>query len=115
MHLRGPMNISQLAVYQLPGEIYASRKRATVPFYNRRRAMERRETTISESFYNTTVADDTPSHEESASTEPEHNILRRQAANWNRVAYYTSAAPAAATGLSFLGNLGDPQESGTFD
>jgi hypothetical protein len=31
------------------------------------------------------------------------------------VAYYTSTAPAQATGLSFLANVGDPQKSGTFD
>jgi hypothetical protein len=34
---------------------------------------------------------------------------------WERVAYYTSSAPAAATGFAFLANLGDPQKSGTFD
>lgn len=37
------------------------------------------------------------------------------ASSWSRVAYYTSAAPAAATGFAFLANLGDPQQSGTFD
>jgi hypothetical protein len=115
MHLRGPMNISQLAVYQLPSEMHTSRKRATVPFYNRRRAMERRETTVANPMHKTTVAGGTPSDEEKASTAPGHDIVRRQASSWNRVAYYTSAAPAAATGLSFLANLGDPQESGTFD
>ncbi|KAJ4406767.1 target of Sbf [Didymella pomorum] len=31
------------------------------------------------------------------------------------MAYYTSAAPAEATGFSFLANLGDPRQSGTFD
>lgn len=36
-------------------------------------------------------------------------------ADWNRVAYYTSTAPAQATGFSFLANLGDPKKSGTFD
>lgn len=41
--------------------------------------------------------------------------LKRQAAGWNRVAYYTSSAPAQATGLSFMANLGDPDKSGTFD
>lgn len=42
-------------------------------------------------------------------------MLKRQAAGWNRVAYYTSSAPAEATGLSFMANLGDPDKSGTFD
>ena len=41
--------------------------------------------------------------------------IRKRAAAWERVAYYTSAAPAQATGLSFLANLGDPRKSGTFD
>jgi hypothetical protein len=41
--------------------------------------------------------------------------VRKRAAAWDRVAYYTSAAPAQATGLSFLANLGDPRQSGTFD
>lgn len=36
-------------------------------------------------------------------------------ADWRRVASYTSAASAQATGLRFLANLGDPQKSGTFD
>lgn len=43
------------------------------------------------------------------------SIVKRQAADWSRVAYYTSTAPAQATGLSFMANLGDPQKSGTFD
>jgi hypothetical protein len=42
MHLRGPMNVSQLAVYQIPGEALKMRKRASVPFYNRRRSLEHR-------------------------------------------------------------------------
>jgi hypothetical protein len=37
------------------------------------------------------------------------------AAAWERVAYYTSTAPAEATGFAFLANLGDEQKSGTFD
>ena len=44
MHLRGPMNVSQLAVYQLPDEVHTMQKRTTVPFYNPRRALEQRET-----------------------------------------------------------------------
>jgi len=42
-------------------------------------------------------------------------IGRRDTANWSRAAYYNSAAPAQATGFSFLANRGDPQKSGTFD
>jgi hypothetical protein len=48
----------------------------------------------------------------SASASP---LEARQGAAWRRVAYYTSAAPAEATGISFLANMGDPQRSGTFD
>jgi hypothetical protein len=44
MHLRGPMNVSQLAVYQVPSEALKMQKRATVPFYNRRRALKHRAT-----------------------------------------------------------------------
>jgi hypothetical protein len=44
MHLRGPMNVSQLAVYQIPSEALKLRKRASVPFYNRRRSLEHRTT-----------------------------------------------------------------------
>ncbi|KAI4631861.1 uncharacterized protein J4E87_002568 [Alternaria ethzedia] len=46
MHLRGPMNVSQLAVYQLPGDARAMGKRTTVPFYNRRRSLEQPETPV---------------------------------------------------------------------
>jgi hypothetical protein len=42
-------------------------------------------------------------------------IVKRQATDWRRIAYYTSTAPAQATGFSFMANLGDPQKSGTFD
>src|SRR5690242_17312146 len=41
MHLRGPMNVSQLAVYQVPSEALKMWKRSVVPFYNRRRSHER--------------------------------------------------------------------------
>jgi hypothetical protein len=115
MHLRGPMNISQLAVYQLPSEVQASRKRTIVPFYNRRQAMERRKTTVAKPIHHTAVVKGLPPRKQEAATVPGQSVVRRQAAGWSRVAYYTSAAPAAATGLSFLANLGDPQESGTFD
>ncbi|CAI6271715.1 unnamed protein product [Periconia digitata] len=44
-----------------------------------------------------------------------HSPPLRAGDTWSRVAYYTSAAPAEATGFAFLANLGDPQKSGTFD
>ena len=205
MHLRGPMNVSQLAVYQLPSEIHTLQKRNTVPFYNRRRALNKRQTDftaqvpfqdadpslpLEKRTFNTTtscsprtvtttvtVTDCEPDRPTStieplqnttyvgtllpcmptpspsspganlsapnctcenpptpsmsseqqlvASTplpvkrtsaaDGKHTFNRRAAADWSRVAYYTSAAPAQATGFSFLANLGDPQKSGTFD
>jgi hypothetical protein len=182
MHLRGPMNVSQLAVYQLPSDMHALQKRNTVPFYNRRRALHRGETQVTSQsllvdrrIFNTTTScspltitatvtvTDCESHQpintavpvhdttcigppvscllppevfgsdggilasprsfitttprpaKRAITPPERGIGRRAGADWNRVAYYTSAAPAEATGLSFLANLGDPRQSGTFD
>ena len=207
MHLRGPMNISQLAVYQMPDEASKMKKRSTVPFYNRRRALKQRNpshvtpkitrpldkrtwttSTICNSastvtstvtvtscmsgssavftaLPNTTYisphlpclpapgsqsATVNPSQTEATSL-PAHNCtcqgqptvtqnlhhhpkiasrptlaqslslnvdtahIRKRAAGWDRVAYYTSAAPAEATGFSFLANLGDPRQSGTFD
>jgi hypothetical protein len=113
MHLRGPMNVSQLAVYQLPSDMHTLRKRNTVPFYNGRRALGRRDayfTALEQSLPTTTS-----SSNNRKITTPEKNMGRRAGADWSRVAYYTSAAPAQATGLSFLANLGDPRESGTFD
>jgi hypothetical protein len=211
MHLRGPMNISQLAVYQLPSDMHTLQKRDTTPFYNRRRALYPHDiestvggalanpshplypsrqpwsttancastasctpwtTTVTitvtdcgpgrptgtlEATQNTTDVgprvpcmptpipsilsasfpdSDVPcktssplsnAHEQPVSstvtppsvkradTAPEKSLGRRASVNWSRVAYYTSTAPAQATGLSFLANLGDPQKSGTFD
>ena len=232
MHLRGPMNVSQLAVYQLPDEVHTMQKRTTVPFYNPRRALEQRETpvisdttatptqssspswfnrlnkwtystttgctpatvtstvtvkaacssiSISQAAPNTTyigpplscmttsaaasIADPassasdctcgkdpvddpifqrpngqvyvsptsvlTPTSFSTQDTSPvfqrpngqpydipaplPSSMVKRQAADWSRIAYYTSTAPAQATGLSFMANLGDPQKSGTFD
>ena len=201
MHLRGPMNISQLAVYQVPSEALKMRKRNTVPFYNRRQAPKQRDlhfdgtgytqpsdkrtwtTTTNCSFVSTvtstvTVTDcgaglsststalpnttyvgpplpceptpevlpttiDTwyasvintsssvytsespptvtqnlerhPDIIQPLSSTTETAKLRKRAAAWDRVAYYTSTAPAQATGISFLANLGDPRQSGTFD
>jgi hypothetical protein len=189
------MNVSQLAVYQLPSDMHTLQKRSTVPFYNRRRALNKRGTGVEgqrlaegapplhRRTFNTTtscgsrtvtttmtVVDCEPDRPTSTptplqnttrvgpqlsciptpqasghsidssapscscknqpaemsvehpaaiatphSTEPERDIMRRAGADWSRVAYYTSAASAQATGLSFLANLGDPQLSGTFD
>ncbi|KAH3957684.1 hypothetical protein HBI49_016560 [Parastagonospora nodorum] len=131
MHLRGPMNVSQLAVYQLPGDMHTLQERHTVPFYNRQRATEKRKTNTEKLLQQSALAK--PSHRRTltvtsepneepqgtptakqADTAPGRGFIRR-AADWNRVAYYTSASPADATGLSFLANLGDPRKSGTFD
>jgi hypothetical protein len=211
MHLRGPMNVSQLAVYQLPNDMHTLQKRDTIPFYNRRRALHPRDIefmvgyalanpshtlfpskqpwstttnsapTASCTPWTTTVtvtvtdceperptdtlgatqnttyvsprlpciptptpsissvslpdsdcpcktssplakareqpvaATAAPPSVKRADTAPEKSLGRRTGADWSRVAYYTSTAPAQATGLSFLANLGDPQKSGTFD
>jgi hypothetical protein len=172
IHLRGPMNISQLAVYQLPAEVHTMQKRTTVPFYNRRRAAKREVPTNTSTataptqskagwfpFFkaqplpNTTYVGpplpclptpatalganlsspdnncacnstkhlvERPDRQPfvSATPSPTHDASRnakRQADSWSRVAYYTSTAPAQATGLTFMANLGDPQKSGTFD
>ncbi|KAF9699574.1 hypothetical protein EKO04_002562 [Ascochyta lentis] len=214
MHLRGPMNVSQLAVYQIPSEAFKMRRRNTVPFYNRRRAMKQRDpdtaeihrfddvnqalplhkltwstatncsslstvtSTVFETNCGSSISSSTPTamintayvrppmpclhtpEIQLSTTEtsdapiatlsstnctfpspptitkdlerhftaalksgPTHSStpiidkaeVRKRAAAWDRIAYYTSAAPAQATGFSFLANLGDPQKSGTFD
>jgi hypothetical protein len=174
------MNVSQLAVYQLPDEIHTMRKRNTVPFYNRRRELKQRDTsfhtrtvddasptpqapwfpflnrrtrnatatgspstetvTVAGTFFPTSTAVippqaitcidpplpglATPQLSRTSTVDPDYtyqeipadtNVLAKRAADWNRVAYYTSTAPAQATGLTFMANLGDPRESGTFD
>ena len=202
------MNISQLAVYQVPDEASKMKKRRTVPFYNRRRALKQRNPSYGNSktaqpldkrtWSTSTICNSVstvtstvtvrsctsgsgalstarptttyigpplpclatpdpqsatvdPSHTQAASL-PAHDCIcqglptvtqsherhpkigaskptparspspgvdtahiRKRAADWNRVAYYTTAAPAEATGFSFLANLGDPRQSGTFD
>lgn len=193
MHLRGPMNVSQLAVYQLPSEIHTMQKRDSIPFFGRRRAMNKRhavneaqaileqdghlekrtfnhttscsQKTVTKTVTmtdcdaplptssvpmapNTTyvgpplpclpttststlsqnvssdvcpctrsVANKTLSLSTPRQTKMMFNsdFAKRAGSDWNRVAYYASAAPAQATGFSFLANLGDPQKSGTFD
>lgn len=57
----------------------------------------------------------TPTKQQTTSTAQVENVNKADASMWNRVAYYTSTAPAAATGFAFLANLGDPRMSGTFD
>lgn len=200
------MNVSQLAVYQLPAEIHTMRKRNIVPFYNRRRALNSRDmftdtdvsidrssssdihdaysmdkwthdttTSCSRSTVTSTVTlanctvsrtveplqstthsgpplaclltpepstssidlsplklnracrnpsasvprpEQQPQDVYTPAPVPDVNTISKRddaAAQWNRVAYYTSTAPAQATGLSFLANVGDPQKSGTFD
>jgi hypothetical protein len=206
IHLRGPMNVSQLAVYQLPNEVHTMQKRTTVPFYNRHRAVKRQEAPASTSTatmttrptaswfpffkkgstrtYNTTTSYNlttvtstvtvTTNCSSISTAQPVSNITyvgpplpclptrtatpgmnlsssdtnrtcnkvksiyespngqlyvpatpsptqgaprnaKRQSDDWSRIAYYTSTAPAQATGLSFMANLGDPEMSGTFD
>lgn len=204
MHLRGPMNVSQLAVYQLPGDSQALQKRNTVPFYNRRRAINKRgarftspgdmvnlhqtqfldsqalnsttscspktvtstitvigcgaarstsipprpqnttyigplpclptptpssstlDETVQDCAYNESIQTaaisqkqpvntTTPSLVKPIPTSAQESVVRRAAPDWSRIAYYTSTAPAQATGLAFLANLGDPARSGTFD
>ncbi|KAI1515578.1 TOS1 [Pyrenophora tritici-repentis] len=138
MHLRGPMNVSQLAVYLLPSEAHFLRKRTTVPFYNHHRAIEKREC-LGVAINKTTPTSskpDCPCNEDN-DKDDEHDpvferpngqtfvipkpspikatvpVEKRQGSNWSRVAYYTSASPAKATGISFQANLGDPAKSGT--
>lgn len=74
MHLRGPMNISQLAVYSFSPSTTVKKREGGG-----------------------------------------HGHRHRRAAGWNRVGYYTSAAPAQAYGLAFLANLGTDWVSGTWD
>jgi len=133
------MNVSQLAVYLLPSEAHSIQKRTTVPFYNRRRAIDQRD--CSDLVRNTTThgpsKPDCPCNEENdsskidpdyedpngqafvslkpSSVKPTVPVAKRQSSDWSRVAYYTSNSPAKATGLIFLANLGDPSKSGTFD
>jgi hypothetical protein len=176
MHIRGPMNVSQIAVYQLPSDMHTLQKRNSVPFYNNR-AAKKREADLEARTSNTTTGcgpvtvtttitvtncepeqpTSTPppnttyicpplpciplassttsevseirpnctcndslsaavaSEQPIASSTPTPAVAKRAATDWSRVAYYTSTAPAQATGFSFLANLGDPQKSGTFD
>ncbi|KAF2266061.1 hypothetical protein CC78DRAFT_615368 [Lojkania enalia] len=58
-------------------------------------------------------ATDPPASPDHASRTTEK--VSKRAAGWDRVAYYTSTAPAEATGIVFLANLGDDRVSGTFD
>ncbi|ORY19425.1 putative TOS1-like glycosyl hydrolase-domain-containing protein [Clohesyomyces aquaticus] len=117
MHIRGPMNISQLAVYTPSGSIATRR--------NRRSALYRstvRDASSSELEHmqgHATNAQLNGDRENSAKKRSPNHYLGeghlQAAAGWGRIAYYTSTAPAEATGLAFLANLGDPRLSGTFD
>jgi hypothetical protein len=178
MHIRGPMNVSQLAVYQLPSDMHTLQKRDSIPFYNRQ-AAKKREADLQARTFNTTkgcrpatvtttitvtsceperptntppsntayIGPPLPCLPSASSTTLEASqahsnctcnnsqsavvaleqpaaaptpamapaAAKRAAADWSQVAYYTSSAPAQATGFSFLANLGDPRNSGTFD
>lgn len=190
------MNVSQLAVYQIPSDAQKMQKRNTVPFYNRWRALRKRDMardvaivdehpqladtdislrseqtmdsttncrrlTVTPTIIAKACATSDPPSPHFLAVEPSTSITNRSysvsgstyknlpsiarptevqaeitssltatlnveaipkrhdvhvaAMDWSRVAFYTSAAPAQATGLSFLANLGDPQKSGTFD
>ncbi|KAF1997624.1 hypothetical protein P154DRAFT_605306 [Amniculicola lignicola CBS 123094] len=119
MHLRGPMNVSQIAVYNFYASIsgqherilYASDRRNAEAAAQAKLMLRRREENraVSSTTLQTRVAG---SRTSDPSATP---VVHAAAAEWGRVAYYTSTAPAEATGLAFLANLGDPRLSGTFD
>ncbi|CAN9326863.1 unnamed protein product [Alternaria alternata] len=82
------MNVSQLAVYQLPDEVHTMQKRTTVPFYNRRRALEQRETPV--------ISDTTATPTQSSSP------------SWlNRLNKWTYILSAFGNSLSYVTPRGD--------
>ncbi|KAF2869559.1 putative TOS1-like glycosyl hydrolase-domain-containing protein [Massariosphaeria phaeospora] len=124
MHLRGPMNVSKLAVYMLPGDFYSPQKRATIP------------SDVLDAGHIPDAVDGPVAHVALAEPAKEVDLpvirflnnstvqkrtgpgscsIIAAAPPWSRIASYTSAAPAAATGFAFLANLGDERKSGTFD
>ncbi|KAF1975340.1 hypothetical protein BU23DRAFT_503985 [Bimuria novae-zelandiae CBS 107.79] len=133
MHLRGPMNVSQLAVYKLP-DMLTSKRRST-DRGNARVDKHKKSATSANSSSSTAASATRPPAAlppivttttatttttvtttlETTPTEPLKSSSVAAASVWSRVAYYTSTAPAAASGFAFLANLGDPQKSGTFD
>ncbi|KAF2468041.1 uncharacterized protein BDR25DRAFT_373607 [Lindgomyces ingoldianus] len=133
MHLRGPMNVSQLAVYTLHSSTSTNRKRSpalvnaahddSLGLFEDKSNMVRYR---ADNGYKDDSASDSPPQPYittsimSTTTKPTLSLrqspdVSEAAAGWNRIAYYTSSSPAEATGLAFLANLGDPQLSGTFD
>ncbi len=121
MHLRGPLNVSQLAVYEILGEPDATRKKREVPFRNRQTASEPgRAQPAPDGTSFVPLWEGCP--ETGSILDPNlpsaDSIKSKRdtcGAIWTRTGYYNSIAPAQAMGLSFLANLGDPQKSGTFD
>lgn len=135
MHLRGPMNVSKLAVYALTNTAFAGTPLEDGEELGRRKEALRTKHTIVLPTADHHAADNkgggftlpvnhtgrpTPSTlttlaQRQNSTPKPNPRVKVAAAGWNRIASYTSAAPAQATGFAFLGNKGDPQKSGTFD
>ncbi|CAN9336011.1 unnamed protein product [Alternaria alternata] len=86
------MNVSQLAVYQLPDEVHTMQKRTTVPFYNRRRALEQRETPV--------ISDTTATPTQSSSP------------SWfNRLNKWTYSPPLSCMTTSAAASIADPASS----
>ncbi|KAF2707669.1 hypothetical protein K504DRAFT_470057 [Pleomassaria siparia CBS 279.74] len=131
MHLRGPMNVSQIAVYTFPdvtaytdqdvgndmhqgqtNEPQSSSEPPLPPMPLYRKCQTTFETRVANATASPTPF---PDPEPTMASTPEKDVSIAAASSWSRVAYYTSTAPAAATGIAFLANLGDPQKSGTFD
>jgi hypothetical protein len=112
MHIRGPMNISQLAVYMLSSSTTKPKKRHSQKRRHGAGMARQESSTISDDPLAefTTVA---VSAREETIPVPSPNVAA--AAAWNRVAYYTSSTPAQASGLAFMANLGYEGCSGTFD
>ncbi|KAF2800053.1 hypothetical protein K505DRAFT_293566 [Melanomma pulvis-pyrius CBS 109.77] len=129
MHLRGPMNVSQLAVYVIADGQLSAR---TVP-YGKKKGLKRQTygsylpPNVADCECSTVTTTSTVTNTDCGQSMSElptlptcpcrstHETTTTTADTWSRVAYYTSAAPAQATGFAFLANLGDPQKSGTFD
>ncbi|KAH7123639.1 putative TOS1-like glycosyl hydrolase-domain-containing protein [Dendryphion nanum] len=129
MHLRGPMNVSQIAVYvstmSIGGDpVFDNVNEGKIAKLHALRSSEKTESPRSH-VHSHTTANSTKSRcrdcQKNLSTlvtvtrRVESATATAQAAGWNRIAYYTSSAPAQATGIAFLANLGDERKSGTFD
>lgn len=133
LHLRGPLNLQQMAVYTLTSSISGRAIKADDDTLSK---LEGHHPSVPPGGVGTPLSPmneagdsrfrrslDTHSTEPStfvtmaraptkARLEPRQTPIR---ADWRRIASYTSAASAQATGLRFLANLGDPRKSGTFD